>query len=88
MARCPTCRKFFATLPDEANDHQCPRCGPVEDPPHSCRTCGEPCDCQHYLALGCGTCEACRREERAEAARDERDLPYVSGDWPERPHEL
>jgi DNA-directed RNA polymerase subunit M/transcription elongation factor TFIIS len=31
MARCPKCRKHFATLEDEADMHDCPRCGYSRD---------------------------------------------------------
>lgn len=45
MARCPRCRKGFATLEDEEGMHDCPHCGfgPDESwPPRECEQCGEP----------------------------------------------
>lgn len=27
MSLCPRCKHHFRTLPDEGNDHPCPRCG-------------------------------------------------------------
>ena len=45
--RCPTCRRSFATLPDEASpwQHECPHCGTgPESAGPRCEGCGEgPC---------------------------------------------
>jgi len=27
MPKCPKCKRYFRTLPDEEQDHPCPACG-------------------------------------------------------------
>ena len=45
MAKCPHCRFHYLTLDDEADMHDCPRCGYGK---HRCPWCGEDesdCEC-------------------------------------------
>jgi hypothetical protein len=62
MATCPKCKTVFRTLPDEEQDHPCPKCGWAPWIEELCCSCGNTQeDADVYTCTICNEtyCEEC-----------------------------